>query len=236
MCPSPRTIQPPPQAHYSTSPSQPHPPNPTWTLDFGATHHLTNDLANLALHSEYRGTEQVQLSDGKLVPISHSGSARSLFHGSYVDLDNILVVPAACQDLLSISALTRDNDLAILFFDKWVFIQDLSSRRILYQGRSRDRLYSIPFSLLDRRQPRANSVSLTTWHRRMGHANMDSVKRVLRDCSISFSNKRVTHLCSDCCAGKMHKQPFPLSNYRVENNTRFIVHQLVIQVDFVFDT
>ncbi|CAN1197384.1 Retrovirus-related Pol polyprotein from transposon RE1 [Linum perenne] len=61
MCPSPRTNQPPPQAHYSVSPSHQH---PSWTLDSGATHHLTNDLANLALHSEYRGTEQVQLSDG----------------------------------------------------------------------------------------------------------------------------------------------------------------------------
>ncbi|CAN1166203.1 Retrovirus-related Pol polyprotein from transposon RE1 [Linum perenne] len=60
MCPSPRQNQPSPQVHYSTSP-QPNPP--AWTLDSGATHHLTNDLANLALHSEYQGTEQVQLSD-----------------------------------------------------------------------------------------------------------------------------------------------------------------------------
>ncbi|CAN1732298.1 Retrovirus-related Pol polyprotein from transposon RE2, partial [Linum perenne] len=50
-----------PQAHYITSPRQ---PNHTWTLDSGATHHLTNDLANLTLHSEYQGSDQVQLSDG----------------------------------------------------------------------------------------------------------------------------------------------------------------------------
>ncbi|CAN1269629.1 hypothetical protein LINPERPRIM_LOCUS13652, partial [Linum perenne] len=63
-CPSPR--QPgstlPPVAHYATSPHSS--AQALWTLDSGANHHLTNDLANLALHSEYQGTEQVQLSDG----------------------------------------------------------------------------------------------------------------------------------------------------------------------------
>ncbi|CAN1133191.1 Retrovirus-related Pol polyprotein from transposon RE2 [Linum perenne] len=63
-CPSPR--QPgstlPPVANYATSPHQ-H-AHDFWALDSGANHHLTNDLANLALHSEYQGTEQVQLSDG----------------------------------------------------------------------------------------------------------------------------------------------------------------------------
>ncbi|CAN1286918.1 Retrovirus-related Pol polyprotein from transposon RE2, partial [Linum perenne] len=91
---------------------------------------------------------------------------------------------------------------------------DLASRRILYQGQSKDGLYSIPLSLLHRGQPRANSVSLSTWHRRMGHANMENVKRVLRTCEISFSNKHMPHLCEDCCVGKMHKQSFPLSNFR----------------------
>ncbi|CAN0876909.1 hypothetical protein LINGRAHAP2_LOCUS11559, partial [Linum grandiflorum] len=51
----------PPIAHFTSAASQ---PTPIWTLDSGANHHLTNDLTNLSLHSEYQGTDQVQLSDG----------------------------------------------------------------------------------------------------------------------------------------------------------------------------
>ncbi|CAN1767175.1 Retrovirus-related Pol polyprotein from transposon RE1 [Linum perenne] len=51
-----------PTAHFTYSP-EPHPVD-SWTLDSGANHHLTNNLANLHLHSEYQGTDQVHLTDG----------------------------------------------------------------------------------------------------------------------------------------------------------------------------
>ncbi|KAA8517193.1 hypothetical protein F0562_017480 [Nyssa sinensis] len=37
--------------------------NQTWLLDSGTTHHLTADLDNLAIHSEYTGPEEVTLGD-----------------------------------------------------------------------------------------------------------------------------------------------------------------------------
>ncbi|CAN1160534.1 hypothetical protein LINPERHAP2_LOCUS23372, partial [Linum perenne] len=52
----------PPTTHFTYSP-EPHPVD-SWTLDSGANHHLTNNLANLHLHSEYQGTDQVHLTDG----------------------------------------------------------------------------------------------------------------------------------------------------------------------------
>ncbi|GKV37975.1 hypothetical protein SLEP1_g45934 [Rubroshorea leprosula] len=36
----------------------------TWLLDSGASHHVTTDLANLALHSEYHGPDELQIGDG----------------------------------------------------------------------------------------------------------------------------------------------------------------------------
>ncbi|CAN1314844.1 Retrovirus-related Pol polyprotein from transposon RE1 [Linum perenne] len=84
------------------------------------------------------------------------------------------------------SALTHDNNLAILFYRYWVCIQDLESRRIVYQGQSKNGLYTIPLSLLHRVQPKVNSATLTTWHRRLGHANMENVKRTLHNSDIIF--------------------------------------------------
>lgn len=43
-------------------------PNP-WILDSGATHHLTTDLNNLALHQPYNGGEEVTIADGSSLTI-----------------------------------------------------------------------------------------------------------------------------------------------------------------------
>ncbi|CAN1848171.1 Retrovirus-related Pol polyprotein from transposon RE2, partial [Linum perenne] len=63
QCPSPRQqAHSQPTSHFTYSP-EPHPVD-SWTLDSGANHHLTNNLANLHFHSEYQGTDQVHLTNG----------------------------------------------------------------------------------------------------------------------------------------------------------------------------
>ncbi|KAL8100569.1 hypothetical protein AgCh_032718 [Apium graveolens] len=52
----------PPQAH--TANVQIPPSSSTWLLDSGASHHITTDLNNLALHTPYDGTEELIIGDG----------------------------------------------------------------------------------------------------------------------------------------------------------------------------
>ncbi|KAL8146584.1 hypothetical protein AgCh_004348 [Apium graveolens] len=52
----------PPQAHTATV--QIPPSSSTWLLDSGASHHITTDLNNLALHTPYDGTEELIIGDG----------------------------------------------------------------------------------------------------------------------------------------------------------------------------
>ncbi|CAA7036529.1 unnamed protein product [Microthlaspi erraticum] len=49
----------------------PYSPN-QWLLDSGATHHMTSDLNNLALHQPYYGSEDVVIADGSAIPITHT--------------------------------------------------------------------------------------------------------------------------------------------------------------------
>ncbi|CAA7033437.1 unnamed protein product [Microthlaspi erraticum] len=51
--------------------AQPYNPN-NWVIDSGATHHLTTDLNNLALHQPYTGGEEVTIADGSALSISHT--------------------------------------------------------------------------------------------------------------------------------------------------------------------
>ncbi|CAN1150708.1 hypothetical protein LINPERPRIM_LOCUS18772, partial [Linum perenne] len=91
---------------------------------------------------------------------------------------------------------------------------DLATRKLLYRGQSRDGLYPIPLALFGgTTRPQAHSVSLPVWHQRLGHANLENVKRVLRHNNLSFSNKHLPAICPDCCLGKMHKLSFPVSTF-----------------------
>ncbi|GKU86297.1 hypothetical protein SLEP1_g837 [Rubroshorea leprosula] len=45
-----------------------------WLLNSGATHHVTTDFANLTLHFEYLGPDELQVGDGTCLKITHDQS------------------------------------------------------------------------------------------------------------------------------------------------------------------
>lgn len=45
-----------------------------WLVDFTAFHYITGDLANLSLHSEYGGIDEVIHGDGSGLDVTHIGS------------------------------------------------------------------------------------------------------------------------------------------------------------------
>lgn len=68
-----------------------------WLVDSGTSRSLTSDLANLSIHSEYNGTDGVQLVDGTALPITHVGTT------------NVLCVPSAPPNLLYVHQFTNLN-------------------------------------------------------------------------------------------------------------------------------
>ena len=69
-----------PRAHLATNTAA---PNSSWLLDSGASHHITNDLANLSLHHPYDGTEEIVIGDGTSISITHIGSLTLLIYHTY---------------------------------------------------------------------------------------------------------------------------------------------------------
>lgn len=80
-----------------------------WFPDSGASHHVTNDLANLALGSEYTGGGSVLMGNGTGLPITHIGSSSFLPHTSnhMFLLNHLLRVPHISKNLLSVSKLLK---------------------------------------------------------------------------------------------------------------------------------
>nr|CAD1831837.1 unnamed protein product [Ananas comosus var. bracteatus] len=53
-----------------------------WLMDSAATHHVTNNMQNLSLHSEYHGPDEIVVGDGSGLPITHTGSSLLSSHSN----------------------------------------------------------------------------------------------------------------------------------------------------------
>ncbi|GKU86988.1 hypothetical protein SLEP1_g1451 [Rubroshorea leprosula] len=66
-----------PAVHYAASTN---PNTNEWVIDSSANNHITTDLSNLALHSEYNGPDELIIGDGSGLKITHTSTkSASLF-------------------------------------------------------------------------------------------------------------------------------------------------------------
>lgn len=114
-------------------------------MDSGASHHLTSDLDNLAIHSEYTSTAEVTIGNGKTLPISNLGHYSMLTNSNTsLALSNILHVPSIFHNLLFVHALSTSNPVSIEFFSNRFFVKDLHTRKVICQGENRNGVYCLP--------------------------------------------------------------------------------------------
>ncbi|KAH9695792.1 Fe2OG dioxygenase domain-containing protein [Citrus sinensis] len=121
-----------------------------WYLDSGATHHLTNNVANMNIREELRGSDQLIIGNGQGLPITHIGDAFLTFkssntkhHHPQIALKDILLVPSITKNLLSISKLTSDNHLYVEFVGNICYVKYSLKRQVLLQGLAEKGLYRL---------------------------------------------------------------------------------------------
>ncbi|KAL4284641.1 hypothetical protein GQ457_16G010410 [Hibiscus cannabinus] len=116
VAPSPTT----PATYVTTSSQWPVTNDGAWYLDTGATHHVTNDSANLQAGTVY------------------TGNRRSLV------LQNLLHVPLIKKNLLYVSQLVKDNDVVLEFNANGCVIKSSQSQNVLLRGElTPERLYQL---------------------------------------------------------------------------------------------
>ncbi|PKU75332.1 Retrovirus-related Pol polyprotein from transposon TNT 1-94 [Dendrobium catenatum] len=123
--------------------------SPDWYLDSGASSHLTNSLENLNQPRAYMGTDAITIGDGRNIPIANAGSGIIPTPNSKLRLSQILHIPQISYNLLSISALTRDNNISISFDAHGFVIKDLQTHQVLLKGPSSKGLYPVSVSNKD---------------------------------------------------------------------------------------
>lgn len=184
-----------------------------WLLDSGATHHLTSDLNNLALHQPYNGGEEVAIADGSGLPITHTGSASISTPTRSLLLNDVLCVPHVNKNLLYVYRLCNANQVCVAFYRSYFQVMDLNSGDRLLQGHARNELYEWPVSPILNPASYATypdtKATLAQWHTRLGHPSLSTLKSVVSKFSLPCSNtSSFVPPCNDYLLNKIHKLPF----------------------------
>jgi len=185
-------------------------PPPEWLFDSGSSHHITNDLQNLSLHSNYNGNDHLHVANGMSLPITHVGSTtlNSSKPNRNLVLNNVLYAPGVTQNLVSVSQLCNTDNVSIEFFPSFFKVKDLTTGVCLLQGPNDSNVYKLPTSTSPRVYSAASTSSLC-WHNRLGHPSIQIFHHILKSnnvhVKVSFNN------CNHCMANKSHKLPFHLS-------------------------
>ncbi|KAJ0010905.1 hypothetical protein Pint_34694 [Pistacia integerrima] len=91
-----------PQTNYTASETN---NNTNWIMDSGASHHITSDLQNMAIHSDYVGNDGIIIGDGSGIPITHTGSTTLSSCNSTFQLNNVLCAPSIKKNLICFTIL-----------------------------------------------------------------------------------------------------------------------------------
>jgi GAG-pre-integrase domain len=147
------------------------------------------------------------MGNGACLQISHLGSSTICTKEKPLHLNNILCVPGITKKLLSISQLTKDNNVIVKFTSSSYFVKDPLNHRILLQCTLHDGLYQLHVPSYPHQVLHTTHVPASLWHNRLVHCSLAVVSTILAQNNIIVTSSKVS-LCSNCCKAKAHKLPF----------------------------
>lgn len=219
---------PPPAAHFASSPTVAR-SSQSWMVDSGASHNLTADLSNLSIHSEYDGTDEVHIADGTGLPISHTGIAYINSKSRDFVLSDLLCVPSAHRNLLSVCKFTRDNDVTMEFFPSYFVVKDQATKVPLLKGPCLDGVYHLPSSCsASAGIPKLASVGVRAtsphWHARLGHPSIETSRFIIGTFGLPVFNKSqiLGDDCISCRTSKSSRLPFDTSSFTAEHPLHYV--------------
>lgn len=135
---------------------------------------MTSSPDNVTSSTPYSGNSHVVFGNGNNLQVSHTGE--SMVHKN-ITLRNILISSHLTKNLLSISKLTMDNPVDILFSQPFFHIQDRATKQVIARGRCEDGLYVLRdgHTTLTASYGSSNKVSFELWNNRLGHTYFDVI-------------------------------------------------------------
>jgi hypothetical protein len=187
-----------------------------WYADTGATNHITRELDKLTMKEKYTREDQIHTASGTSMEISHIGHSTVYTPSRDIHLNDILYVPEATKNLVSIHRLAEDNCVFVEFHPRFFFIKDQGMRDILLRGPCHRGLYPLPSPRIMQAYKQiynATRSSLSRWHSRLGHPSYSIVSQVVSKHGLPvISESKSLSICDACQQGKSHQLPYPSSS------------------------
>jgi len=190
-----------------------------WTLDSGATSHMSSD--NLLLSNTLNHKEPINYANGRTSFSKSIGNVEGMINDEPIKLKEVLYIPDIKRNLISIAKMVRDG--YTITFKK----ENNDAVAYVIDGNNKNRICRIraneqdTFNVCIRTNKRSlcNSIlkfkdeeDYQLWHRRMGHLCLDNKQH---------------EQCEVCIESKMKNKPYPLS----ENKSKDVFD--LVHIDLV---
>jgi hypothetical protein len=133
----------PPQAFPNTTTST---SQEGWFLNFRASYHVTSDVNNLTSFNVNEGLDRLQVGNGSHLFIHNLDHCTFFSSNGSLDLNDVLHLPHITKNLISISKLTKNNDVILEFYPLFCIIKDRRTKQPLLQATQINGLYQLPSS------------------------------------------------------------------------------------------
>ncbi|XP_071695713.1 uncharacterized protein [Rutidosis leptorrhynchoides] len=181
--------------------------NSGWTMDTGASTHLTSSINSLTTIFNHCMYPSVAVGDGNLIPVTNTGHSVLPNPNRPLHLSNVLVTPNIVKNLISVRKFTRDNKVSVSFDEFGFSVKDYLTRRLLLRCDSTGDLYPLT-AQPSTTTPQTLLATPSIWHQRLGHPSTDVFHRLVSNNYIACNNTKSATLCHACQLGKHTRLPF----------------------------
>src|SRR6202021_973023 len=204
-------------------------------LDCGATSHMFYDTKYFTRYIPSSRGETISVGNGESIPVEGHGSVtfKCRLPEGYrlVTLHGVKHVPDLTANLVSLGQLESEG--ATGTFGGGRFEVSVNGDILFQASLLSANLYRLDLvtHLHDgSAYVTGSSGSLRLWHRRLGHLNLDAVRKLARDNLVDgltiTALQDFDRVCEGCALGKSHRLPFPKASTRVYELMELVVVDL----------
>jgi hypothetical protein len=142
----------------NTSPSGPQ--SAEWFLDTGTSSHMASNAGIFPNSQPVLHSLPITVGNGASMPVTHRASSSIPTSKSPLLLNNVLVSPSLVKNLISVRALTRDNNVSIEFDPLGFSVKDLPTRSVILRCDNCGELYPLVPAALELHNATVPSLDL----------------------------------------------------------------------------
>jgi hypothetical protein len=213
-----------------------------WYMDTGATDNVTSELEKMTVKNKYHGLDQIHTANGTGMDISHIGHTTVHTPSRDIHLNNVLYVPQAKKNLVSVHRLATDNSAFLEFHPNFFLIKDQATKNTLLKGRCHKGLYPLPASsvkqALSATKPSESRPSTESEYKAMANATAELmwVQTLLRELGVK-SPHAAKLWCDNLGAKYLSANPvFHARTKHIEVDFHFVrerVSQRLLEIEFI---